>query len=93
MTTQCATAPHLHANPWQRGQDVGEEDHTVGSEGVPRLQGDLNNQLGDLGSLTKAWVLLGQLPVRLLVPLGAWVSSDSLHGHAPMTYRLHVRPS
>ena len=59
---------YLHSEGRQRREDVREQNDAVGVERVPRLQRDLDDQLGGFGALAEAGVLLGKLPVGLLEP-------------------------
>mmetsp|Transcript_29460 Transcript_29460/g.63168 ORF Transcript_29460/g.63168 Transcript_29460/m.63168 type:complete len:376 (-) Transcript_29460:78-1205(-) len=52
------------------GQDIGEQNASVGLVVSPWLEGDLDGDLGDFAALTEGWVLLAEVTVFLDVSSG-----------------------
>ena len=60
----------INPHAGQRREDVGEQDHAVGLEGVERLHRDLIGEIRVLGALAEGGVLIAQVAVDLHVPAG-----------------------
>ena len=67
-------------------EDVGEQDHAVGLEGVERLHRDLVGEIRVFGPLSEAGVLVPQVPVDLHVATGL-----AHHPHRRTLHRFTAR--
>ena len=71
------------SNTGKRSQNIGKENASIGLVVSPRLEGDLNGNLGNFTSLTEGRVLLAKIAVFLDVTTGLshhpdWSSFDLL---------------
>ena len=72
----------VNAHAGQGRQDVREQDHAVGLEGVERLHRDLVGEIRVLRALAEAGVFVAQVAVDLHVPAGL--------AHHPDRWTLHL---
>ena len=76
----------IDSHPRQGREDVGEQDHAIGLEGVKRLHRDLIGEIRVFGTLTEAGVLVPQVPVDLHVATGL-----AHHPHRRTLHRFTAR--